>query len=70
MSEKGIYLLLAAVLLWFVAAGAFSAEPTLAQPTFAGEQPLGGPIIYDLIPEYGHLVYSDDKEEDLHGGPR
>lgn len=59
-SGKRVSLLSAAMLFWLFLAGVFSAEAALAQPEYGGEEPPGGPIIYNLIPGEGEVVARDE----------
>lgn len=53
-------LLLTGMFFWLVATGAFSAEAAFAQPEFAGTEPAGCPIVYDLIPSEGEVIAQDE----------
>jgi hypothetical protein len=49
-------LFLGAALFALVVLGTLSARTVLAQPVNAGEEPKGGPIVYDLTPSEGAIV--------------
>jgi hypothetical protein len=49
-------LFLGAALFTLVVVGTLSVRTVLAQPIDAGEEPAGGPIVYDLTPSEGAIV--------------
>ncbi len=46
--------------LFALVVGTLSAQPVLAQPPDAGEEPTGAPIIYNLTPREGAVVAQDE----------
>ena len=55
------YSLLFAAILFALAVGTtLSAKTALSQPVDVGEEPTGGPIVYNLIPAEGELIARDE----------
>ena len=46
--------------LFALVVGTLSAQPVLAQPPDAGEEPTGAPIVYNLTPREGAVVAQDE----------
>lgn len=58
--ERRISLLFAAMFLALAVGATLSAKAALGQPVDAGEEPAGGPIVYNLIPTEGEVIASDE----------
>ncbi len=57
---RRIYALLAAILCALAVGASLSANPALSQPVFCGEEPAGGPVVYNPIPAEDEVIIRDD----------
>ncbi len=53
-------LLFAALLFALAVGGTLSAKAALGQPVDAGEEPAGGPIVYNLVPAEAEVIARND----------
>jgi hypothetical protein len=57
---RRISALLAAILCALAVGASLSANAALSQPVFCGQEPAGGPLLYNPIPAEGEVIARDD----------